>query len=196
MAKAQFAKNQRVWVEAVGVWSVIERIVPIWAKGFDEPVRITYDVGLGREFLGHELLAESEPFRSPMATTGSNWRVLRAKNKWQTAEDCRNHPFPGTFPVVVTDAEDWGGWRVPATEYDRSPTGIEAQARLISQAPALLKLAQTIVRTVEDAPHDASPAVIALALEANRLLTVVAADPRQGPSSTGSAGEDPLRQAV
>ena len=51
MAKAQFHRNQKVWVETVGTWAVIEKIVPIWAKGFDEPVRITYDVGLGREFL-------------------------------------------------------------------------------------------------------------------------------------------------
>ena len=49
MAKAQFHRNQKVWVASVGTWAVIERIVPIWAKGFDEPVRVTYDVGLGRE---------------------------------------------------------------------------------------------------------------------------------------------------
>ena len=47
MAKAQFHRNQKVWVETVGTWAVIEKIVPVWAKGFDEPVRITYDVGLG-----------------------------------------------------------------------------------------------------------------------------------------------------
>ena len=196
MAKAQFARNQRVWVESVGAWSVIERIVPVWAKGFDEPVRITYDVGFGREFLGHELLAEADSTGALLAETTTNWRVLRAKNKWQTAEDCRNHPFPGTFPVVVTDAEDWGGWRVPAAEYDRAPAGMEQQARLISQAPALLKLAQLLVKTVKDAPHDAPPALVALAREANRVMTVVAGDPRQGPSSTAIADEDPLRQAV
>ena len=50
MAKALFQRNQRVWVESVGVWGVIERLTPIWAKGFDEPVKITYDLGIGREF--------------------------------------------------------------------------------------------------------------------------------------------------
>ena len=48
-------KHQRVGVEAVGAWAVVERIVPVWAKGFDEPVRVTYDVGLGRDFAGAEL---------------------------------------------------------------------------------------------------------------------------------------------
>ena len=46
MAKTVFQKNQRVWVEAVGAWANVEKIVAIWAKGFDEPVRVTYDVGL------------------------------------------------------------------------------------------------------------------------------------------------------
>ncbi len=50
MAKAIYQRNQKVWVESVGVWATIEKIVPVWAKGFDEPVRVTYDVGLGREF--------------------------------------------------------------------------------------------------------------------------------------------------
>ena len=58
MAKAVFQKNQRVWVESVGAWAVIDKIVPIWAKGFDEPIRVTYDVGLGRDFLALVPLSE------------------------------------------------------------------------------------------------------------------------------------------
>lgn len=60
MARAQFQKGQRVWVECVGAWAQIEKVQPVWAKGFDEPVRVTYDVGLGREFLAQELLAPVE----------------------------------------------------------------------------------------------------------------------------------------
>uniref|UniRef100_A0A0N4Z1E2 Translation initiation factor IF-2 n=1 Tax=Parastrongyloides trichosuri TaxID=131310 RepID=A0A0N4Z1E2_PARTI len=45
MARAQFQKGQKVWVESVGVWAQVEKVMPVWAKGFDEPVRITYDVG-------------------------------------------------------------------------------------------------------------------------------------------------------
>ena len=48
MAKAQFHKNQRVYVKPVGTWALIERVVPHWVKGIEEPIRIHYDVGLGR----------------------------------------------------------------------------------------------------------------------------------------------------
>ena len=131
MAKAVFQKNQRVWVESVGAWAVIERIVPIWAKGFDEPVKVTYDVGLGRDFQGHELRAEQETDGGDEEEAG-RWRLLRARNKWQSPDSCRHHPFPGSYPVVVTDANDWGGWRTPGAEYDRDPHKIEFQARLIA----------------------------------------------------------------
>jgi hypothetical protein len=45
MAKAQFHKNQRVYVKPVGTWALIERVIPHWAKGLDEPLRVYYDVG-------------------------------------------------------------------------------------------------------------------------------------------------------
>ena len=110
MARAQFQKGQKVWVECVGAWACIEKVQPVWAKGFDEPVRVTYDVGLGREFTGSELML---PQDDAAAADMGDWRLLRARNKWQLAEDCQHHPFPGTYPVVVTDPADWGGWRVP-----------------------------------------------------------------------------------
>ena len=106
MARAQFQKGQRVWVECVGAWAQIEKVQPVWAKGFEEPVRVTYDVGLGREFLAHELLL---PVEDQAGHGGEHWRLLRARNKWQTAEDCPHHPFPGTYPVVVTDPTDTSG---------------------------------------------------------------------------------------
>src|SRR5215831_14199289 len=58
MAKAQFHKNQRVYVKPVGTWALIEHVVPHWAKGINEPIRIHYDVGLGREFTAEELMSE------------------------------------------------------------------------------------------------------------------------------------------
>jgi hypothetical protein len=143
MAKAAFHRNQRVWVESVGAWAVIEKIVPLWAQGFDEPVRISYDVGLGRNFQAHELRAEPEEDLSEV-DIGPRWRLLRVHNKWQTPEACHHHPFPGSFPVVVTDAIDWGGWRTPGAEYDRDPHKIELQARLIASAPHLLSIARSI----------------------------------------------------
>jgi hypothetical protein len=166
MAKATFQRNQRVWVESVGAWSVIERIVPVWAKGFDEPVKLTYDVGLGREFNAHELRAEDA---GDAGAAAEHWRLLRAKNKWQQPEDCAHHPYPGTYPVVVTDANDWGGWRTPGAEYDRDPRKMERQARLIVSAPHLLALAQDILALVSESPEDAPPAVAELARRAQKI---------------------------
>jgi hypothetical protein len=168
MAKAQFHRNQRVWVETVGTWATIEKIVPAWAKGFDEPVRITYDVGLGREFLAHDLQTEEEVDDTPKVD-GATWRLMRARNKWQSAEDCADHPYPGTFPVVVTDANDWGGWRVPGAEYDRDPRRIERQARLIAVAPRLLAMAREISALVAEGPDDAPLAIRNLADKAAAL---------------------------
>ena len=180
MARAQFQKGQKVWVECVGAWAQIEKVQPVWAKGFEEPVRVTYDVGLGREFLGHELLLPTE---DPAAAIGDSWRLMRARNKWQTAEDCPHHPFPGTYPVVVTDKADWGGWRVPGAEYDRDPDQIEFQARLIAAAPKLMALAQRMVAAVDDAPEDAPPEMQVLARDARAVLkavTDVLAAPTEG----------------
>ncbi len=168
MAKAVYQRNQKVWVESVGAWAVIERVVPIWARGFEEPVRVTYDVGLGREFHAHELKPEQDG-ADTLAEDGTHWRLLRARNKWQTPEDCAHHPYPGSYPVVVTDANDWGGWRVPGAEYDRDPSKIEAQARLIASAPRLLAIARKLLEIVDEAPQDAPPVIRALATDAGNI---------------------------
>jgi hypothetical protein len=172
VAKTVFQRNQKVWVESVGAWATIERIVPIWAKGFDEPVRVTYDVGLGREFLAHELKAEDR-LADDGGVAVAHWRILRARNKWQQESDCLHHPYPGTYPVVVTDPNDWGGWRTPGAEYDRDPRKIEFQARLIAAAPQLHALARQLVELAADSPDDAPPAVVALAQRAAAIERVL-----------------------
>jgi hypothetical protein len=166
MAKAVFQKNQRVWVESVGAWALVEKIVPVWAKGFDEPVKVAYDVGLGRDFAAHELRAEQEA--DDLAEDGVRWRLLRARNKWQTPENSRHHPFPGSYPVVVTDANDWGGWRTPGAEYDRDPHKIEFQARLIASAPRLLSMARRLSAMIEETPG-APPELHRLADESRKI---------------------------
>ncbi len=183
MARAQFQKGQKVWVECVGAWAQIEKVQPVWAKGFEEPVRVTYDVGLGREFLAHELLL---PVEDPASLSGQNWRLMRARNKWQSAEDTPHHPFPGTYPVVVTDKADWGGWRVPGAEYDRDPEQIEFQARLIAAAPRLMALAERLVGAVDETPEDAPPEVLAMAREAREILKGVT-DVLAAPSAEAAA---------
>ena len=173
MAKALFHRHQKVWVESVGAWANIERIIPIWAKGFDEPVRITYDVGLGREFRGDELRADSPSESAAPDAESGEWRILRARNKWQAPEDCGHHPLPGTFPVVVTDANDWGGWRVPGAEYDRDPYRVEHQARLLACAPKLVRLARELSALASDAPDECSSELLRLSRHAGSLLRFI-----------------------
>jgi hypothetical protein len=188
MAKAVFQRNQKVWVESVGAWAFVERIDPVWAKGFDEPVRVTYDVGLGRPFLAHELRPE-DPTGDEVEDIGaaSGWRLMRARNKWQTLEECASHPYPGTYPVVVTDLGDWGGWRVPGAEYDRDPRRIEWQARLIASTPALRQIARELLVLVVDSPLDIPPALEDLARKVRAIERFLAevAEPEQ-PAETAN----------
>jgi hypothetical protein len=192
MARAQFQKGQKVWVECVGAWAQIEKVQPVWAKGFEEPVRVTYDVGLGREFLAHELLLPTE---DPAASAGETWRLMRARNKWQSADDCPHHPFPGTYPVVVTDKADWGGWRVPGAEYDRDPDQIEYQARLIAASPRLLALAERLAASVDEAPDDAPPEMVELARTARAILKTVT-DVLVSPTDSGGGAHQRETQAA
>ena len=188
MAKATFQRNQKVWVDSVGAWAVIEKIEPVWAKGFEEPVRVTYDVGLGKPFLAHELRPE-DPIGIEESLEEPGWRLMRARNKWQTPEDCAFHPYPGTYPVVVTDSTDWGGWRVPGAEYDRDPRKIEAQARLIAQAPSLRAIVRELLHLFSESPEDTPPAVEELARKAmaiERFLAEVPA-PVESPREEGHA---------
>ncbi len=189
MAKAVFQKNQKVWVDSVGAWATIDRIVPIWAKGFDEPVRVTYDVGLGREFHAHELKPEDRVEDADGGTGGDSWRLMRAKNKWQQEADCVHHPFPGTYPIVVTDPADWGGWRTPGAEYDRDPTKIERQARLIASAPRLQAIARELIALVAESPDDAPPAVLDMARRAAAIERYVQEVPSAAEVPSGRAAD-------
>ena len=143
MAKAQYHKNQRVYVRPVGTWALVERDIPQWTKGLDEPLRIFYDVGLGREF-GHEELQSEIAFEHPAPPQVEEWRIVRARNKWQSNEESAHHPYPGTYPVLITGENEWGGWRVPGAEYALSPTRIERQARLMTCAPRMAAVTKSL----------------------------------------------------
>ncbi len=176
MAKAQFHKSQRVYVKPVGTWALVERVVPHWAKGLDEPIRVYYDVGLGREFAAEELQAE-EPNADKHKVNGhENWRVIRARNKWQPAEDCARHPVPGTYPIVVTGEAEWGGWRVPGAEYDLDPNRIEYQARLIANAPKLAAFASNLVEWARKSGEDMPNELVQLAHDAQDILAQLDSD--------------------
>jgi|ERR1051326_3403997 hypothetical protein len=172
MAKAQFHKNQRVYVKPVGTWALIEHVVPHWAKGIDEPIRVHYDVGLGREFAAEELQAEAALGDAPGADP-AGWRIVRARNKWQAADDCGGHPTPGTFPVVMTGATEWGGWRVPGAEYEQNPGKVEQEARLIASAPDLAAFASGLVDWARKSGEEMPQALADLAHRAQDVLAHV-----------------------
>jgi len=172
MAKAQFHKNQRVYVKSVGTWAFIERVIPQWTKGLEEPLRIFYEVGLGREFAADELQADLQPTEG--ATPASEqWRVMRARNKWQPSEDCSLHPIPGTYPIVITGQVEWGGWRVPGAEYSLDPVRIERQARLIANAPLFEAVARELVDWARKSGEDMPSVLADLVLQAQDLLALV-----------------------
>ncbi len=188
MAKAVFHKSQKVFVKPVGTWAKIERVLPQWAKGVDEPLRVFYDVGLGREFAANELAAEIQDRDDVLGSAaGGVWRIHREKNRWKDNDASGDHPFPGTFPVVITDVQDWGGWRVPIAEYDRDPQRIEQQARLISQAPAMLEVLEQLSHFVAGEPDARDTELGRLARACDGIIRQVHASapatPGKGPAS-------------
>ena len=59
MAKAKYHKSQRVFVKPVGTWACVEAVVPKWVKGCEEPIKVAYECGMGREFAQEELEEEA-----------------------------------------------------------------------------------------------------------------------------------------
>jgi hypothetical protein len=189
MAKAVFHKGQRVYVRPVATWAVVEHVNPQWVKGVEEPLRVTYDTGLGRDFHAHELAAEERAPDKPDLIETENWRVLRAVNRLsQDGRDPR-HPFPGTYPVVVTDEKDWGGWRVPMAEYDRDPNRIEHQARVVANALRLMRVARELIEFAQDYPHETPGQLLELSQQAEMLLAAIYHEPAPKPDASVVAAE-------
>ena len=187
MAKAVFHKGQRVYVKPVGTWATVELVQPQWVKGVEEPLRVTYDVGLGRDFQAHELAPEDkEPTRPDLIET-ENWRILRAANRLSNDAPDTRHPFPGTYPVVVTDEKDWGGWRVPMAEYDRDPVRIEYQARVFSNALRLIRVARELIEFATDQPFETAGELQELARQAEMVLSAIYHDPKPAMENVAAA---------
>jgi hypothetical protein len=160
MAKALFHKSQRVFVKPVGTWAVIESVVPHWVKDVDEPLRVSYDCGLGRVFQAHELVSEHSmhsQFRLSDEDEDlmlEHWHIDRRAIKWRPVEFGAANASPSTFPVVATDETGAGGWRVSGAEYDRDPARIEHQARMIVHTPDLMHIARRIAEFAAQHPDD------------------------------------------
>ena len=171
MAKAVFHKGQRVFVKPVGTWSIIDSVSPHWVKGVEEPLRVTYDVGLGREFHSHELVCEDVTTDETDLVETQIWRIVRVQNRWSQGDG--KHPHPGSFPVVVTDERDWGGWRVPMAEYERDPGRIEQQARVIVNAMKMMRVCSELAHLAEDHAFDMPQQLRELAAQAEAVLAAV-----------------------
>ena len=103
MAKAQFHKNQRVYVKPVGTWALIEHVVPHWAKGIEEPIRVHYDVGLGREFAAEELMSE-EPVAQDNGAAALADLLERLERKMCGRADACGPSWLGTHPATAQRA--------------------------------------------------------------------------------------------
>lgn len=170
MAKALFHKNQRVYVKPVGTWAIIERVVPQWVKDCDEPLRVHYDVGLGRDFNAAELHTEQVAALTHLDPEMEEWHVKRVANKWREDDASANHPFPGTHPVIVTGSHEGGGWRVPGVEYDMTPERVELQAKLIAAAPQLVVLLQRLTQVAKENPENLPDDIMEIARDADATL--------------------------
>jgi hypothetical protein len=176
VAKAKYHKAQRVFVKPVGTWAHVEQILPKWVNGVEEPIRVHYDVGMGREFTQEELVPandamfEGEDDHSLTEEGQVAWRVTRGTNKWKTKEECGHHPYPGTHPVIVTTERDWGGWRVPGAEYDRNPELIEQQARMMVKAPMMAAVLYQFIDDISEQEENLPESTVQIARLAKKVL--------------------------
>ncbi|MGE0047107.1 MAG: hypothetical protein AB7J28_13170 [Hyphomonadaceae bacterium] len=182
MAKASFHKGQRVFVKPVGTWASIEAVLPHWVKGVEEPLKVTYEVGLGREFQAHELVAEESQTRETELVETEHWRILRAPNRWRQNGDTRT-ATANSFPVVVTDERDWGGWRVPMAEYERDPERIEQQARIVASALKMMRVCRELTLRASDHAMETPPALLDLAAQAEAVLATIYQAPNAAPTT-------------
>lgn len=176
MAKALFHKSQRVFVKPVGTWALVEQVIPHWVKNVDEPLRVSYDCGLGRRFEAHELVSEQTMHKHERPEDDEEdflleqWRIDRKLIKWRADAMLGIDPNPSTYPVVVTDDGDWGGWRVTGSEYDRDPRRIEHQARMIVHAPDLMRIARRLADLASQNPDDLAEGARQMAARCAHIL--------------------------
>ena len=87
MAKAKYHKSQRVFVKPVGTWACVEAVVPKWVEGCEEPIKVAYECGMGREFAQEELEEEATAPRPTPVKGSAPGRDRRAR---APSEVCRS----------------------------------------------------------------------------------------------------------
>lgn len=184
MAKAQFHQSQRVFVKHVGTWALIEKVIPQWVKNVNEPLKIMYECGLGRQFTADELVSVQDmqsqegQLHDPDLDEDDDimleqWRVLRRQSKWRSIGVGGVDSHPGTYPVVATDETERGGWRVPSAEYDRDPQRVEHQARVIMNAPDLVRLARRLSEIATAHPDQIPTKLLPIVKRSSAILRYI-----------------------
>ncbi|WP_321488595.1 hypothetical protein [uncultured Hyphomonas sp.] len=178
MAKAHFHKMQRVYVKPVGTWALVEQVIPHWVKDVAEPLKVTYECGLGRQFQANELISEQamhadEPADHDDDVMLEHWRIGRRSTKWRTAMGHHSSDNPGTFPVILTDEADVGGWRVNPADFDRDPQRVEHQSRMIVQTPELLRIARRVAEIAAENPENLPADLLPVAKQCATILRYV-----------------------
>jgi hypothetical protein len=143
----------------------------LWCVGPDLPVLLRVESGGPNAGLGTQTRA-CRPFSPLFHIPLDRAALLR---KYGVADP--RHPFPGTYPVVVTDEQDWGGWRVPMAEYDRDPNRIEHQSRVFANALRLMRVARELIEFAQDYPQETPRQMQELAQQAEMVLAAVYHDP-------------------
>lgn len=178
MAKAHFHKMQRVYVKPVGTWALVEQVIPHWVKDVSEPLKVTYECGLGRPFQAHELVSEQAMHADEQSNQDDDlmlehWRIGRRSTKWRTSMGHHSGDNLGTFPIVLTDEGDVGGWRVNPVDFDRDPQRVEHQARMIVQTPDLLRIARRIAEIAAENPEAVPEDLLPVAKQCASILRYV-----------------------
>ena len=73
----------------------------------------------------------------------------------------------------MTDENDWGGWRVPGAEYDRDPGKVEHQARMIMNAPDMLRQIRAFVKFASEQPQDLPSELVDQAKACSAILRYI-----------------------
>jgi hypothetical protein len=70
----------------------------------------------------------------------------------------------------VTSEAEWGGWRVPGSEYALSPTRVEKQARLLATSPRLVNIVRQLAEWGKAPPQEVPEALTELMRQCREVI--------------------------
>ena len=149
----------------------VEAVVPTWVKGCEEPIKISYDCGMGREFAQEELEEEillrsrSTP-RMALAAPGASCAATIAGRAPSSAGTTR-HASHGRDHRARLGRLARSGRRIRSRSLC-----IERQAEIV-RAPIFMKLLEEFVEYADQEPENLSDDLTKLAQIARRIISEV-----------------------